>query len=102
MAGQQYGCVANGSYAVYDSNGNELVTMGPADFGDLATHDFCVETPAGCPGDFNGDEVVNVADLLILLSDFGCTGNCVADMNADGYINSGDLLSFLSFYAVAC
>lgn len=102
LAGQQFGCLADGAYSVTDSEGNALVTMGPTDFGSLVSHNFCVELPAGCPGDFNNDLSVNVADLLILLSEFGCAGTCITDMNGDGSVNSGDLLSFLAVYGTDC
>ena len=56
----------------------------------------------GCVGDFNGDEVISVADLLALLGDFGCTSNCIADLNGDGVVNVGDLLSFLGVFGDDC
>jgi hypothetical protein len=59
------------------------------------------ELPA-CPGDFNDDGVRNVGDLLMLLSDFGCTGNCYADMNEDGTVNAGDFLVFLGIFGSSC
>lgn len=58
--------------------------------------------PQDCPGDFNNDSVVNISDLLIFLSDFGCNLNCTADMDGDGYVGSGDLLSFLSVFSNNC
>jgi len=50
-------------------------------------------------GDLNVDCVVNVSDLLILLSDWGkCTdpSDCPADLNGDGVVNVSDLLILLS------
>jgi choice-of-anchor B domain-containing protein len=56
----------------------------------------------GCVGDFNGDEVISVADLLVLLGDFGCTNDCIADLNGDGVVNVGDLLGFLGVFGEDC
>ncbi len=46
-------------------------------------------SPTPCPGDLNGDAVVNGADLGMLLGAWGGTG--VADINADGTVNGADL-----------
>ena len=56
----------------------------------------------GCVGDFNGDEVISVADVLVLLGDFGCTNDCIADLNGDGVVNVGDLLGFLGVFGEDC
>jgi len=53
----------------------------------------------GTPGDMNGDDTVNGADLLILLSQWGVCNdpnNCPADLNDDGFINGADLLILLA------
>ncbi|MGB0424971.1 MAG: right-handed parallel beta-helix repeat-containing protein, partial [Flavobacteriales bacterium] len=48
------------------------------------------------PGDFNGDGIVGAADLLVLLSNIGCTGDCgLADLDGDGVVGIGDLLILL-------
>jgi hypothetical protein len=48
-----------------------------------------------CPGDANGDGVVNAVDLSILASEWGrqCTSQqpCRADFNHDGIVNAVDL-----------
>lgn len=49
--------------------------------------------------DLNGDNTVNVTDLLILFSAWGvCPGDsaCDADLNGDGVVDVGDLLLLLS------
>jgi hypothetical protein len=57
---------------------------------------------AVCVGDFNGDNQINVQDLLILLGEFGCTNACITDMNNDGLVTSSDMLTFLSLYGTSC
>ncbi len=58
-----------------------------------------------CPGDANGDRVVNFADLNIVLSSFGMTGtpgSVPGDLNGDGAVNFADLNLVLSFFGVSC
>jgi hypothetical protein len=63
-----------------------------------------IPTSLGCDGDLNGDGVVDVSDLLILLSSWGacastgvnCVDVCPADLNCDGVVDISDLLVVLS------
>ncbi len=54
----------------------------------------------GCPnsvyGDINGDGVVDVLDLLALLSAWGECPDCPEDLNGDGVVDVLDLLDLLS------
>ena len=56
--------------------------------------------PAGggssCPEDLDGDGLVNVNDLLALLSGFGGDGSKGEDVDGDGLVNVNDLLQLLS------
>jgi hypothetical protein len=57
-----------------------------------------LEPPSGPLGDLNGDGVVDVSDLLILLGAWGpCppSGDCPADLDGDGAVNVSDLLILL-------
>ncbi|HMN95055.1 MAG TPA: hypothetical protein PKC43_00040 [Phycisphaerales bacterium] len=45
---------------------------------------------SGCPGDLDGDGVVNGADLGVLLGAFGSAGGC-ADLDGSGVVNGADL-----------
>jgi hypothetical protein len=45
-------------------------------------------------GDLNGDNVIDSADLLAVLFDFG-TNNDATDLNGDGIVDSADLLTVL-------
>jgi hypothetical protein len=52
-----------------------------------------------CPQDLTGDGIVDGADLLILLSQWGPCGDpddCSADLNCDGVVDGADLLLLLS------
>jgi hypothetical protein len=45
-------------------------------------------------GDVNGDDVIDDADLLQVLFDFG-TSSSTADVNGDGVVDDADLLVVL-------
>lgn len=49
-----------------------------------------------CQGDLNGDEAVNVLDLLDMLTAWGPNPGHVADLNFDGAVNVSDLLIMLA------
>ena len=49
---------------------------------------------AGCAADVTGDGVVNVLDLLAVLTSWGAGGS--ADVNGDGVVNVLDLLEVLT------
>jgi len=57
-------------------------------------------TPTACAGDLNGDRVVNLADLSIVLSNWGKTGN--GDVNADGIVSLADIAFILSRWGQTC
>lgn len=56
----------------------------------------------GCPADFNQDLAVSTADLLILISDYGCIQNCSADLDNDGAVSVNDLMIFLIAFVTGC
>lgn len=56
-----------------------------------------------CLGDLNCDGVINVADMLILISEFGCVGSaCGADLNDDTLVGVSDLQLFNQLYGTIC
>ena len=59
--------------------------------------------PNNCPEDVNGDGLVAVDDILILLSSFGCAGpSCTGDIDNDDVIGVSDILSVLSAFSTSC
>ena len=50
------------------------------------------------PGDVNGDGVVNVSDLLMVISAWGSCTDCPEDLDGDGEVNVSDLLLILSYW----
>lgn len=50
---------------------------------------------ATCPLDINGDGIVNVIDLLHVISAWGACPGCPADTNGDGVVNVIDLLAII-------
>lgn len=66
---------------------------------DMNTVSIDLEQTPSVPGDLNDDGVVNVFDLLILLSEWGACvdeNDCPADLNDDGVVNVIDLIFLLS------
>ena len=56
-----------------------------------------------CPGDINNDGVVNISDLIILVSDFGpAAPGDPADINGDGVVDFPDLSALLSDFGAIC
>ena len=50
---------------------------------------------SGAPGDANDDNIVDDADLLDVLFNFGQTGDLASDLNRDGVVDDADLLIVL-------
>lgn len=55
-----------------------------------------------CEGDANNDGDVNILDLVVISSDFGCSGNCNGDANYDGTTNILDLVIVSSNFGDNC
>ena len=50
-------------------------------------------------GDFNGDGVVNLSDLVVFLGHWQSSSSPVQDLNSDGIVNESDLVVFLGHYS---
>ncbi len=82
-------------FVVEDEGNNSITNAGIDNFEVEAL--LCSDPAPACPADLNGDGVVDVSDLLMLLSDWGsCPGDCPADLNGDGVVDVSDLLMLLS------
>lgn len=56
-----------------------------------------------CPGDINGDRVVDGADLGAMLESWGaCAGACAADLNGSGAVDGDDLAVLLAGWGGDC
>lgn len=80
-------------------------TDGETDSTPLATT-FTTATPPppDCPGDANGDNSVDSADLSVLLGNFGqsVTPGTSGDLNDDGSVDSADLSVLLGAFGSTC
>ena len=94
-----------GTYAITTAPFGAFLN-GPATT-DQSTLDWTLTiTPLGasCPADANGDNLVNAADLSVLLALFGqsVTPGDDADFNGDGLVNAADLSVLLSNFGTNC
>lgn len=56
-----------------------------------------------CPGDVNGDRFVGFEDLMLLLNDFGMSGQAMpADFDASGSVDFEDLNTLLTNFGSSC
>lgn len=64
---------------------------------------FLFRFPEACPGDTNGDDVVDFTDLNALLAAFGDAGQDLpADLDGDGVVGFSDLNILLTAFGDAC
>ena len=84
-----------------DCNGDGIVDYGQILDGSLADDDGNgVPDCCLCPGEFNGDGLVDAEDLGLMLSVWGTDGGEVpaADLDGDGDVRAGDLGLLLSLW----
>ena len=82
-------------YLVSDAGGNFAECMVSVTV-EVALQDCCL-------GDLNCDGAVSVADMLILISQFGCVGSqCYADLDDDDVVGVTDLQLFNTLYGTIC
>ena len=55
-----------------------------------------------CLEDLNGNGSIDVADVLLVLSEFGCDVDCTADVTGDGFVAVDDVLTVLSLFGEDC
>ncbi len=78
-------CVAGGG--VYQGDGSACATSA------------C--TPASCAFDLNGDQFIDVQDLVEVITNWGPCAGCPADVNGDGLVNVVELVELISAWG-AC
>jgi hypothetical protein len=69
------------------------IAVGGYDATETGPFNVLIEPPTAplCPADLNDDNVVNGADLGLLLGSWGVCPGCPADLNNDGIVNGADL-----------
>ena len=55
-----------------------------------------------CPTDLNIDGSTTVADVLVILSEFGCILNCQYDVDGDASVTVADVLNILAAFGEIC
>ena len=69
----------------------------------LALDDDPVVPEDDCPEDLDGDDLVSVGDVLLLLGQFGCVVDCgPSDINGDGLVGVTDVLAMLNVFGTPC
>jgi hypothetical protein len=66
---------------------------------DVAVAWWSSDEVGGVFGDFDGDGLVTVNDLLQLIAAFGNCEDCVEDLNGDGVVDVNDLLALLGVWS---
>jgi endonuclease/exonuclease/phosphatase family metal-dependent hydrolase len=86
------------------SNGSTSATTFASDHRPVVFDVLLEATPAtSCPGDTNGDNLVNFTDLNAVLADFGMNAAGLAgDVNGDGVVNFTDLNEVLANFGSGC
>jgi hypothetical protein len=94
--------LADGTMLVVGEVAIGTIGTGPSEI-DLGAIPCWLETP--CLGDIDGNGVVNLSDLTVLLSNFGTpTGAGLedGDLQGDGDVDLSDLTLLLSVYGATC
>ncbi len=83
--------------------GGFFTTAGGAPSSFIARWTGCAAVQTPCPGDTNGDNIVNFTDLNTVLADFGLSGmGLPGDVDGDGVVNFTDLNGVLSNFGQPC
>ena len=80
-----------------------LIRVAPTPNGlgsNFVSGELLVDFKVHCIGDLNGDQVVNVADVLSLIADWGICDGCASDFNGDGKVAVDDLLVLIGAWGI--
>jgi hypothetical protein len=76
-----------------DDPGAPDTGLGPPPIVDMGAYE---RQPAAVPGDANGDGLVDVADLVTVILNWGpCPATCAGDVNGDGQVDVSDLVAVI-------
>ena len=90
----------DGTCAYPGCTDNTACNYDPAAGCDDGSCDYSCNT---CFGDFDHNGVINTADLLLLMAQFGCTSACGEyDLDGNGVVNTSDLLLFMAVFGTIC
>jgi len=62
----------------------------------------CTQCPDPCPGDVNGDGVVDFSDIIAILNSWGFCPGCPADLDGDNFVGFSDLILVLINWGNPC
>ena len=84
-----------------------VVATWTVDIGVIKPQSVSAQSASTCPGDFNGDGKVNLADFLAFAGGFGTRSgdanyNARLDMNGSGAIDLSDFLAFAGVFGTTC
>ena len=89
------GYTGNVLSVAFSPNGKTLASGtdgGSVELWDMSSFITSITSPESPKGDVNGDGVVNMADLVLVASNYGQTGPNVADINGDGVVHIYDII----------
>ena len=55
-----------------------------------------------CTGDIVINGIIDVADVMMMLSQYGCDENCEADITGDGAVSANDVLAIIALFGLPC
>ena len=86
------GFLSVGAGATLDTNGYVIYVTDYENLGTIIGGDDVIIIDPPVYGDLNGDGLVNIDDMLIVIGQWGPCDGCVADINETGVVNIDDLL----------
>ena len=68
----------------------------------IFTSDCPFNPPIPCNEDINGDGFIATSDVVLMLTEFGCSSGCQFDLDGDNTVGVTDLLMVLSRFGETC